>query len=395
MPELPRTPSAIAHAMDGRLRNAADGRGFAVLPSPCVQNHAAFFTRDAEGILRCVWFAGGLEGKADICIHHSCFNENSARWSPAQQLTDDPGRSEQNPILFPVPDGRMLLIHTAQPGGDQDRCIVRLRELGGAVIDMPFPAGTFVRAAPLIRTDGAWLLPVYHCRPSPGAKWTGRHDSAAVAISPDAGKTWRSVAVPDSIGCVHTTLVPLDSQCIAAFFRRRQADWVFRSESTDGGESWSPPQPTELPNNNSSISAIRLADGRIALVGNPVNADMDSSRRESLYDELGEDQRPEATGGCMPIWGVRRAPLTVAFSSDYGHTFTQRLTVADGPGTCLSNNSEDGRNQELSYPALLETAEGGLDVAFTLHRRAIAHIRLPASEIKFSSEHDSRSVAPR
>jgi predicted neuraminidase len=72
----------------------------------------------------------------------------------------------------------------------------------------------------------------------------------------------------------------------------------------------------------------------------------------------------------------------VAFSCDGGRSFPTRLTVADGPGACLSNDSEDGRNQELSYPALLETADGGLDVAFTLHRRAIAHVRIPAEEIR-------------
>ena len=381
MQKLPCTPKTIAAAMDGVLRSTVSGRRFAVLPSPRVQNHAAFLARDADGILNCVWFAGGLEGKADICIHQSRLDEASAHWLPAQQLTDDPDRSEQNPILFLTPDGRMLLIHTAQPGGDQDRCVVRMREQGGVASDLLLPAGTFVRAAPLVRADGAWLLPVFHCTPSPGAKWTGRHDTASVAISPDFGRSWRLVAVPDSIGCVHTTLVSASPERLVALFRRRQADWVFRSESADGGESWSEPRPTDLPNNNSSIAVIRLSDGRIALAGNPVNADMDPSRRQSLYDELGADDRPEAAGGCTPIWGVRRAPLVVAFSSDDGLSFPRRVTVADGSGTCLSNNSEDGRNQELSYPALLETAEGGLDVVFTLHRRAIAHVRLSAAEI--------------
>jgi predicted neuraminidase len=71
----------------------------------------------------------------------------------------------------------------------------------------------------------------------------------------------------------------------------------------------------------------------------------------------------------------------LALSGDDGHSFPTRLTIADGPGTCLSNNSEDGRNKELSYPALLQASEGYIDVAFTLHRRAIAHVRLPAAEI--------------
>ena len=132
------------------------------------------------------------------------------------------------------------------------------------------------------------------------------------------------------------------------------------------------------------LPALALRDGRVALLCNPVNATQSAARRASLYDELGEadDARTDPTGGVPAIWGVPRAPLTLCLSEDGGHSFPLRRVVEDGPGTCLSNNSVDGRNQELSYPALAETPGGGLDVAFTLHRRAIAHVRLTPSEIE-------------
>lgn len=389
MTELPRTPETIAARMDGRPMAPATGQPLgqaAILPSPMIQNHAAFLAPGPNG-LDCVWFGGSLEGKADICIWLSRLGPEG--WSPAERLTDDPDRSEQNPILFRTPDGRVLLIHTAQPGGDQDRCVVRMRAiddvrmraLGQPPVDLPFPPGTFVRGAPHVRADGAWLLPLFHCTAAPGARWTGRHDTASVAITEDGGRTWRVVAMPGSTGCVHMTIVPGKDRLLA-FFRRRQADFVYRTESRDDGESWSVPEPTPLPNNNSSIAAIRLSDGRIAIACNPVNAAMSPDRRESLYDELGDDDRPEASGGCTPVWGVPRAPLVVAFSSDDGASFPHQIVVATSGGTCLSNNSIDGRNQELSYPALAESPGGGLDVAFTLHRRAIAHVRLTPSEIE-------------
>ena len=129
---------------------------------------------------------------------------------------------------------------------------------------------------------------------------------------------------------------------------------------------------------------MRLRDGRIAIVCNPVNARMDPSRRASLYDELGADDRPEAEGGCTPVWGVARGPLILAFSTDAGRSFPRRLTVADGAGTCLSNDSEDGRNRELSYPAMSETDAGDIDICFTWHRRAIAHARVPSSAIRIA-----------
>ena len=374
------TPAEIANRMTGQLLGR-DGRHEAVLPSPMVQNHAAFLSRHPDGRLDCLWFGGSLEGKSDICIWRSTLPPASDCWSPAVQISDDPERSEQNPVQFLAPDGRLLILHTAQPkGGRQDECSVRMRAEGGAPQDLPLPAGTFIRAPIHVRPDGAWLLGLFHCVQTPGAQWTGRHDTASVAISADAGATWRRVDVPGSTGCVHMTIVDLgapDGQHLAAFFRRRQADFVHRTESRDGGESWSVPEPTDVPNNNSSIAVVRLADGRLAMACNPINASMSADRRASLYDELGEDARPQAQGGCTPIWGVPRGPMSLCLSSDGGKTFPHRITVEESPGTCLSNDSLNGKNRELSYPSLSQAPDGSLDLAYTLYRRAIKHVRLP------------------
>lgn len=369
------TPEQIASAMTGQVQTVSAGRDEAFLPSPCVQNHAAFLSQTPEG-LDCLWFGGSLEGKSDISIWRSTLRPDG--WSEATRISDDPDRSEQNPVQFLAPDGRRLILHTAQPGGNQDACVVRIRAEGDAPRDLPLPRGTFVRAPIQVRDDGAWLLPLFMCVPRPGERWTGSHDTAALAISADAGETWRVVDVPDSMGCVHMTLVPLGPDHYAAFFRRRQADFVYRTESWDGGETWEPPRATDLPNNNSSISAIALSDGRIAIACNPANAAMHpEARRESLYDELGEgDDRPSASGGCAPVWGVPRAPMLLAFSSDAGLSFPDRITVEDGPGDCLSNNSVDGKNHEMSYPSLVEDAAGTLHLAYTYHRRAIKYVRL-------------------
>ncbi len=381
---FPLTPDAIAAQMSGNIFDYGT-RKIAVLPSPMVQNHAAFLMRDNADTLQCVWFAGELEGKADISIIHSELRPDAIAWSQAVRRTDDPDRSEQNPILFQDISGDIHLLHTAQPGGDLDRCVVRMRRLGQQPRDLDLPMGTFVRARPVVRHDGAWLLPLFHCVHQSGARWTGRHDYASVAITHDGGQTWRRVDVPQSTGCVHMSIVPITHDKMVAFFRRRQADFVYRTETSDGGETWSVPRPTNIPNNNSSIAVQRLLDGRIALVCNPINKDMSTARRQSLYDELGDDNRPEADGGCTPVWGVPRAPLTVFFSSDDGQKFDNPVVVWNSSGACLSNNSTDGHNQELSYPALAQHKSGDLDIAFTLHRRAIAFVRIPASEFTEAS----------
>ncbi|WP_425098703.1 sialidase family protein [Tropicibacter sp. S64] len=369
------TPDEISDRMDGVLRQTAPGRSEALLPAQTIQNHAAFFSRGSDG-LHCLWFGGSLEGKSDISIWRSTLGPGG--WGAALRLTDDPERSEQNPVQFDAPNGQRLILHTAQPGGNQDDCVVRMRTEGQAPVDLPLPKGTFIRGAVTVRSDGAWLLPLFRCVSRPGERWTGSHDTAALAISSDQGKTWREIEVPGSIGCVHMTLVPLGPDHYAAFFRRRQADYVYRTESTDGGESWSVPEATDVPNNNSSICVIALQDGRIAMICNPVNAAMHpGARREGLYDELEvDDDRPQAQGGCNPIWGVPRAPVALCFSADGGKTFPRRITVEDGPGTCLTNNSIDGKNFEMSYPSISEGEDGALDLAYTYHRRAIKHVRL-------------------
>lgn len=384
------TPDEIAQKMDGRLIDLGNGRSEALLPSPVVQNHAAFLSFLPDGSLGCAWFGGSLEGKSDISIRFSRLKPGEDTWSSATTLTDDPAHSEQNPVLFvnddKIGNDNIRLFHTSQVSGNQEGACVKTRSLtlqgdtisAGPAQTLPLAPGTFVRSAVVRRADGALLLPLFLCRSSQtGAKWNGSHDGAALAISRNDGQSWRVVEVPGSGGCVHMTIVPLEGAQMVAFFRRRQADFVYRSVSEDNGESWSVPQATDVPNNNSSISAIRLKDGRIALLCNPVSAADYADRRASLYDELGEeDGRPDSQGGITPIWGVPRAPLTLCFSSDEGRTFPERIVIEDSDGTCLSNDSTDGRNKELSYPSLLEDKDGSLHMGFTFYRRAIKYVRL-------------------
>ncbi|MCZ8315760.1 exo-alpha-sialidase [Phreatobacter sp.] len=384
------TSDTATLVLDGILkpRDGLAGQSEAFIPSPSPQNHAANLLTLADGSLACVWFGGTQEGMADISVHMARLEPGAARWSEAVKLADDATRSEQNPILFQAGPGDLWLLYTSQRSGNQDTAVVRRRRSRDDGWSWSAPetligdTGTFVRQPPLRRPDGAILLPTFLCRTVPGVRWVGDDDVSAVRISRDEGATWASVAVPGSLGCVHMSIVEAGNGEFLALYRSRWADFIHASRSTDGGATWSAPVPTELPNNNSSIQATRLADGRIALVYNHSSAANAAERRLSLYDEI-EDEEDGATPPADHVppartafWGAPRAPLMLAISSDGGRTWPDRRLIEDGDGYCMTNNSTDRRNRELSYPSVHQSPDGAIHVAFTYHRQAIKHVRL-------------------
>jgi predicted neuraminidase len=374
----------------GVITRCADdpGRSETFIPSPCVQNHAANLMPLANGDLGCVWFGGTQEGMADISIYFSRLVAGTDRWTWPRKLSDDATRSEQNPILFPTPDGSLWLIWTAQISGNQDTAFVRRRisadngQTWGPIETLfgrQGESGIFIRQPLLVLDNGDWLLPMYYCDTAPGQKWVGDNDTSAVRISSDRGRTWREVRIPGSVGCVHMNIEQLGDGSLLALFRSRWADHIYESRSHDRGGSWSAPTPASLPNNNSSIQFTRLSNGHLALVFNDINASAATERRTSLYDEIEDEAtpthpRPE-TGGRAAFWGTPRAPMTLAISRDDGRSWIKR-NIEVGDGYCMTNNSRDRSNRELSYPSIKQTNDGAIHVAYTHFRQAIKYVRM-------------------
>ncbi|RZT19460.1 putative neuraminidase [Mycobacterium sp. BK558] len=385
-------------APDGVLRAADDtGRRNALLPAPQVQNHAANLAVLPDGSLACVWFAGTQEGVPDISVWMSRLAPGSEAWTPPVQLSDDPTRSEQNPVLH-VHDSRTVwLMWTSQHAGNQDtaRVLRRISGDGGQTwgpVETLLPetteGGVFIRQPLVTLPGGRMLLPVFHCVRVPGQRWVGDRDYSSVMISDDLGTTWRRVDVPGSTGCVHMNIGRLSDGTLVALYRSRWADFVYRSTSSDDGDTWSAPAPVELPNNNSSIQFVVLPDDRLALVFNDSSAADATARRTSLYDEIDDDgladtppdigdvPHAEPAGGARTaFWGAPRAPMTLAISEDGGVTWPWRRNLEVGDGYCLSNNSRDGVNREFSYPSIAADS-AVLHVAFTRFRQAIEYVEL-------------------
>lgn len=368
------------------------GRWECFVPTPCVQNHAGFVCPLPGGDLGCVWFGGTQEGIPDISVHFSRLPKGASRWTEPARLSDDPTRSEQNPLLFPTPSGALWLLWTAQRGGNQDTALIRRRVSGDGgrswgPIETLIPEkpgfGTFIRSPIVANARGEWLLPIWRCTKPPEGAWTGDLDTSSVLISADEGRTWREVEVPGSTGCVHMSVVRWGGRLVA-FFRSRWADSVYRSVSEDEGHSWSAPEPTALPNNNSSVMALALRSGAIALCYNESSAADATGRRLSLYDDIGGGEAPAAppAAGRAAFWGAPRAPLTLALSEDGGLTWPHRRNLEVGDGFCMTNNSKDRLNREFSYPSLCQTEDGAIHLAYTYWRQAIKHARVTEDWIR-------------
>ncbi|WP_290062342.1 sialidase family protein [Amycolatopsis solani] len=359
----------------------------AFLPPPGPQSHASFLCALPDGDLLCAWFGGSSEGNPDVSIHLARRPAGSDRWSAPQQVSDDPSRSEQNPVLHH--DGEVLrLLYTAQEYGSQDTSVVRSRTSAdggrtwGPVSRLSPREGLFIRQPVVTTAAGTRLLPAFDCRVVPGRVWKGDADVSLVLRSTDDGRTWTEHPVPGSTGCVHMDILDLGEGLLVGLFRSRWADRVYRSESRDDGRTWSAPAPTELPNNNSSIQAVTLASGAIALVHNDVDAatappgavtdDMIKRVAEGAPVELERDA----------VWGVRRVPLTVSVSEDAGHTWRRACVLeasredTGGAAAVLYDGTPGDR--EMSYPTVVRRGDE-LEIAYTWARRAIRAVTLPVT----------------
>lgn len=346
------------------------------IPTLYPHNHASNLCALKNGDMLCVWFAGSREGKSDISILCSRLNKGSTVWSEPIVLSEDSGRSEQNPILFENPNGELWLLYTAQVSVHQDTAIVRYRTSTDngytwsdikTLFDKP---GSFIRHPPVILDNEEIVLPAYYCLKSNTGFLV--NDFSVVKISSDYGKSWQEYEVPESAGLVHMSIVQLLDGHLIGFFRSRKSDYIYTSRSQDGGRTWSKPVKTNLPNNNSSIQATRLRNGNVAIVFNNINAEMAPpvENRPPWFDksDMAKVGVTKSDEELESIWGVIRAPLTLAISEDNGHTWAYKRDI-------ITKDNIDGY-PEFSYPSIIQADDFSLHITFTYLRQYIKHIIL-------------------
>ncbi|MBF8184613.1 exo-alpha-sialidase [Nonomuraea sp. K274] len=340
---------------DGVVRRSevVEGAREAWLPAPHgPDSHAANLLRTRDGDLLCTWFTGPREGHPGTNVALARLAAGADRWAPSQLIATDPERSEQNPVLFD--DGtRIWLLHTSSEPYDQTTAHVVARTSGdqGRTWSEPYvlfgEPGIFVRHPPLILGDGTWLLPAYHC----GAAG----DRSVVEVTTDGGRTWDEHQVPGSGDLVQMTVAGRPDGKLLAMFRDRRAGRIHTSVSADG-RTWSAPERTDLPNNDSSVQLTRLGDGRLALVYNDASLERDQFR---WVTKKGQRRRK-----------ALRTPLVLAESEDGGLSWPHRRVLQEA-------DSEYWQNEiGYSYPCVIDGGDGRLRIAFSYLRKTIKYLEI-------------------
>ncbi|TGD28014.1 exo-alpha-sialidase [Brevibacterium sp. S22] len=273
-------------------------------------------------------------------------------------------RSDPNPGLFGAPDGTIWLVFTSQLSRQagvqetfnlQHTSVVKVIRSTDDGVSWSEPEtlfdreGTFCRQPIQVLSHGTWVHTQWLCFDDDSKNGS---DQPIVQISADQGSTWRQVEFPEAAGRVHPNIVELEPGRLVSLFRSRFADWVYLSRSEDGGETWTVPEATEVPNNNAGLSAFRLPSGMLALVSN---------------------EHQVATNPNEVVWPYERMRIVIAVSNDEGRTWPVRRVIEPGDGFVGVGNLRSNRRQE--YPHGIVDADGLIHVVYAYSsRRAIRHM---------------------
>ncbi len=104
--------------------------------------------------------------------------------------------------------------------------------------------------------------------------------------------------------------------------------FIVRTESHDGGSTWSPGVDAQFHNPNAAVDLIRLQNGHLVLIYN---------------DNFEGD----------------RMPLTMRVSTDCGKSWSAAHNVVNKPG------------DDAAYPYIIQTADGKIHGVYTSEERTV------------------------
>lgn len=310
--------------------------------------HAGTIVELPSGEYLAAFYAGTFEGHPDSAILTARLANEIDGWQDVSVVVDNPGWSDGNPVLHVDDYGHVWLFYATQHnpkwnadgtrkeageepiGWDSVYLYATKSEDEGRTwehaVQMAPNQGWMVRNKAIRLDDGRTLLPCYDEQ-----TWRG-----FCLISDDECLTWRqSGPMEGPCSVIQPSLFVRRDGAIEAYLRSGAPEEntdqrvLWRTISTDRGETWSPCEPTDLPNPNSAADLVRMDNGHLAL----------------LYNDS----------------HTARTPLTLALSRDEGKTWPIRKTI----------ESEEG---EFSYPAIIQGHGGRLHMIYTYRRTHMKHV---------------------
>jgi predicted neuraminidase len=300
--------------------------------APFPSAHASTIVETPAGLVA-AWVGGTAERNPDVGIWVS--RHDGKAWSAPVEVANgvQPDGTRLpcwNPVLFQPPKGPLLLFYKVGRSPRAWWGLVRTSQDNGRTWSdaAKLPDGILgpIRAKPVLLDDGRLLAGsstehagwVVHME-----TFNGRFDTPA---DPKSWTKTGSLNDPKEFGAIQPTIL-VHSKSRIQILNRSQQQVITEAWSEDGGRTWGKMTATPLANPSAGIDAVRLRDGRFALVYNPL---------------------PKG-----------RERLAIALSKD-GKTWAPALDLESSGG-------------EYSYPAMIETRDGLLHVTYTWRRQRIRH----------------------
>jgi hypothetical protein len=198
-----------------------------------------------NGILFCVFREGTVHDyspSGKVLMVRS--NDRGKTWSRAAVVVDAPEVDDRNAAIAVLPNQDLLVTYNTYTRARESLALTVRSSDTGRTWSKPQPVGvtnTRTRSAACVLANGALLLPYYV---APG-------NGALAALSPNNGLSWKTVRIPDADGFVgdEWDVLEVKPERLVGILRNShpRSDGTFwMTQSRNGGQTWSVPQPTNV-----------------------------------------------------------------------------------------------------------------------------------------------------